>query len=90
MSEFLHHLKPGELPGVIVAALMSVTIIVAIVANQWRKVRVAEQEAALKQTMLERGMSAEEIVRVLTASGRAASPVPPPAFPVKETAEFTG
>jgi hypothetical protein len=41
-------------------------LIIAVVS--WRKVRVAEMDAALKQQMLDRGMSADEIVRVLGAS----------------------
>jgi hypothetical protein len=36
-------------------------------ANNWRKVRESEHAAALKQSMIERGMSAEEIERVLNA-----------------------
>jgi hypothetical protein len=42
--------------------------LVAILAHQWRAVRRAEMEAALKQDMLKRGLSAEEIERVLRAS----------------------
>ena len=33
----------------------------------WRKVKVSEHRAALKQSMIERGMSADEIERVLQA-----------------------
>ena len=47
-------------------------VIVAIVksfTNSWRKVREAEQAAALKQSMVEKGMSAEDIERVLKAGG---------------------
>jgi hypothetical protein len=50
-------------------------VIVAIVqsfTNNWRKVREAEQTAALKQSMVDKGMSAEDIERVLKAG------VPPP------------
>jgi len=44
-------------------------VVIAVVAiNQWRKVRIAEIEATLKQQMLDRGMTSEEIVRVLEAS----------------------
>lgn len=45
--------------------------IVGTIATNWRRVRVAEQDAALKQNMIERGMSAEDIVRVLSAGKRA-------------------
>lgn len=42
-------------------------LIVATLAEQWRKVRVAERTAALKQTMIAAGYRPEEIVRVLNA-----------------------
>lgn len=42
-------------------------LIVATVAEQWRKVRVAERNTALKQSMIDCGYRADEIVRVLNA-----------------------
>jgi hypothetical protein len=36
-------------------------------ATNWRKTRVAEAELGLKAQMIERGMSVEEIERVLSA-----------------------
>jgi len=49
-----------------------VTLVVAIpaVCGIWYKLRVKEWETALKQTMLDRGMSAEEIRSVLDAGSR--------------------
>ena len=47
-------------------------VIVGVVrafTDNWRKVREAEQLAALKQSMVEKGMSADEIERVLKAGG---------------------
>jgi len=44
------------------------TGIVAVITLQWRRVRVAEIEAALKQQMLERGMSPAEIEQVVHAT----------------------
>ena len=44
--------------------------VVWIIAHQWRKVRVAAYNARLKQLMIERGMSADEIERVLAADGK--------------------
>jgi hypothetical protein len=44
-------------------------VLVWIIAYQWRKTRVAAYNARLKQLMIERGMSAAEIERVLTADG---------------------
>jgi hypothetical protein len=42
--------------------------LVAILAHQWRAARRTELEVALKQDMLRRGLSVEEIERVLRAS----------------------
>lgn len=45
-------------------------VMVAIVrsfTDNWRKVREAEQTAALKQSMVDKGMSVDEIERVLKA-----------------------
>jgi hypothetical protein len=42
-------------------------LIVATIAEQWRKLRMAERNVALKQSMIESGYRAEEIVRVLNA-----------------------
>ena len=44
-------------------------LIVATVADQWRKFRVSERNAALKQSMVAAGYRADEIVRVLNAGG---------------------
>lgn len=41
---------------------------VSAVAKNWRKARVAEIEAALKQEMIQKGMSAEEIIKVIQVS----------------------
>jgi hypothetical protein len=51
--------------------------LVAIIAHQWRAVRRTEMELALKQDMLNRGLSVEEIERILRASGT------PPEEPAK-------
>ena len=51
--------------------------LVAIIAHQWRAVRRTEMELALKQDMLKRGLSVEEIERVLRASEK------PPEEPAK-------
>jgi hypothetical protein len=44
-----------------------VTDVVEKLAINWRKARESEHLAALKQSMVERGMSAEEIERVVNA-----------------------
>lgn len=63
-----------DLPGILAIVLIfggGVSIaIIATLAENWRKVRVAEQNAVLKQNMIERGFSADEIVRVIDAGGR--------------------
>ncbi len=42
-------------------------LIVATIAEEWRKVRVAERNTAIKQSMIDCGYRADEIVRVLNA-----------------------
>jgi hypothetical protein len=42
-------------------------LIIATVAENWRKARVAERQAALKQSMIDRGFRPDEIVKVLNA-----------------------
>ena len=42
-------------------------LIVSTVAECWRKVRIAERNATLKQSMIDAGYRADEIVRVLNA-----------------------
>ena len=52
------------------AIILSMTVaVVWIIADQWRRIRVAAYNARLKQLMIERGMSADEIERVLRAGG---------------------
>lgn len=41
--------------------------ILTSVAADWRKARVAEQAAVLKQSMIERGFTADDILRVIQA-----------------------
>jgi hypothetical protein len=44
-------------------------LIVATVAEQWRKARVADRNADLKRSMVAAGYRPDEIVRVLNAGG---------------------
>lgn len=67
MPEFFDHFSSGQIlgfSGIIGGVLIALT---AIVFSQWRKVRVAEIEGALKQQMLDKGMSAAEIAQVMNA-----------------------
>jgi hypothetical protein len=61
----------GEFIGLVAVAGGLLIGITAILAGAWQKVRRAEMAAALKQDMLNRGMSAEQIVAVLDAGTRA-------------------
>lgn len=46
---------------------LALWLIVTTVAENWRKARVAERDALLKQSMIDAGYRADEIVRVLNA-----------------------
>ena len=74
MSELLSKFDGGELigfvavaGGVLIALLCGVT---GIIAKSWQRVRREEITARLKQDMLNRGMSAEEIQTVIEAGSR--------------------
>lgn len=54
-------------PNVLWAIGISLTLITWAITDSWRKVRRAEIEAGLKHEMLQRGLSPEEIERVLRA-----------------------
>jgi hypothetical protein len=61
-----------SLPGIITVTCIfggwiAVSVISSIAKN-WRKVQESEHAAALKQSMIERGMSVDEIERVLRAA----------------------
>lgn len=49
---------------------LALWLIVTTVAENWRRVRVAERNAAIKQSMVDAGYRAEEIARVLNAGDR--------------------
>jgi len=58
----------GAILGTIAMVAGTVICVTAIVSDAWRKVRQTEDNNALKQSMLDRGMSAEEIVQVVRAA----------------------
>jgi len=68
MTEMLMHWSPRDVIGLVATTLGLLIPITAIVAAQWRGYLVKKMELALKQDMVQRGMSAEEIERVLKAS----------------------
>lgn len=50
--------------------MCAIVIFTWIIASQWRKTREAAYNARLKQMMIERGMSAGEIERVIKSDGK--------------------
>ncbi len=68
---------PALLIPIVLFAGGALVGITAILAHQWRAIRRTELETALKQDMLRRGLSVEEIERVLRATER------PPEGPAK-------
>lgn len=91
MEEFLR--SPGAAPALGTVGMFICIAAIALgctIAVQWRKARQAELEAALKKEMLQRGMSADEIVKVLEASATASQERPDRATPLKETADYQG
>jgi hypothetical protein len=54
------------MPQLVIVLSMTIPI-VAIIAGTWYKVQKARSDNELKQSMVERGMSVEEIERVLAA-----------------------
>ena len=67
MEEFLAKWNAGEFIGLVAVLIGPMIAVVAIIASQWRRVRIAEMEGALKQQMLDKGMSAAEIEQVMKA-----------------------
>lgn len=54
-----------EAMAIAMSAICGGVAIIWIIAANWRKTRIAAYNARLKQIMLERGMSADEIERVI-------------------------
>jgi hypothetical protein len=65
MGEILAKLGNGNIFWLTVVGGAVLYGVVATVTQAWRRVRVTEIEAALKQQMLDRGMSADDIVQVM-------------------------
>jgi|SRR6516162_840144 hypothetical protein len=65
---------PDAAPAIGMVGIFVCIAVIAVgctIAVQWRKARQVEVEAALKKEMIERGMSADDVVKVLGASSRA-------------------
>jgi hypothetical protein len=65
MDKLIELLRNDEL---LVFGSLTIVGVVFIVAHHWCKLRIAGWEASLKQSMLEAGMSAEDIRTVLEAT----------------------
>jgi hypothetical protein len=76
MFENLAAVNPGALIALVAILSGALIALVAVLAGNWAGVRRAEVEASLKQDMLNRGLSAADIERILRASSQ--SPEPPP------------
>ena len=72
MEELHVLISPFGIPIVAIVCGCLVAV-VATVAKQWRKSREAELEAALKADLIKQGRSAEEIEKILRASGKTRS-----------------
>ncbi len=67
MLEYISRLESNDLVAVMVVIAVSVTALISTALSVWGKVRRAQVSANLKQDMLDRGMSADEIKTVLDA-----------------------
>jgi hypothetical protein len=74
MLEWLSQQSAGQITGLVAVLIGPMIAMVAIVSAAWTRVRrietqgrIAEAELAVKQEMIERGMSADDIERVLQA-----------------------
>ena len=52
---------------VVVWAIVGIVVLGIIIAIQWRKVQQSKRDADLKERMIERGFTADEIVSVINA-----------------------
>jgi hypothetical protein len=68
MAEFLSNFRSDDLVAIILFGLCFLAGMIVWLSLQWQLHRRTEFEVALKQDMLNRGMSAADIERVLRAS----------------------
>lgn len=57
----------GDFAPLVVCIVMTIMVVTALALWHWSKVRIAEAELRLKERMVERGFSPEEIERVFAA-----------------------
>ena len=70
MYDVVYQWHPEDLIGLTAVIGTALVFIVGFVSIQWRKVRVAEILAGLKQDMVLKGMNVDQIERVLGAGHR--------------------
>jgi hypothetical protein len=70
MNEVLSRFNPGQLEEFVTLTIVFASGLIIFLAWQWRLHRRTEMEVSLKHEMITRGMSADEIERVLRASMR--------------------
>jgi hypothetical protein len=58
------YVREGDFAGLVVCIIMAIIVITALALWHWSKVRIAEAELRLKERMVDRGFSPEEIERV--------------------------
>jgi hypothetical protein len=94
MQEFLNLcVQPGGywLPVLILGMMLCLTLVAMVAVGEWGKLRRAKLQASLTQAMLQRGMSAVEILQMLAASRDFESmPRQPAPSRSSETADCTG
>jgi hypothetical protein len=73
MSEFFSKLNSDDLDGLLIVAAALIFGLAAIAIVGWLKMRKAELAANLKHDMLARGMSADDIEKVLNAGNKPAA-----------------
>jgi hypothetical protein len=67
MTELLSKFNGGEIIGIVAVGGSMLVGIVAVIMGSWLESRKAEIAATLKQDMINRGMSAEDIRTVVDA-----------------------
>jgi hypothetical protein len=72
MDQFIEVLTQNAGIALAALAILSGTLIalVAIVAGEWRAIRENEEMSKLKHSLLDRGLTAEEITQVVEAGKR--------------------
>jgi len=77
MLDLLDRVPTHDIGAVVLVVIVGFATLGVFIAYYWAKVRRAEIDAALKHDMLQRGMGAEDIERVLRASAAPAEPASP-------------